>query len=112
MRAIKSSSSAHIQNVPFLAHAMLDRILSGLSIEVLEFRKILSYQSLLRYFLMNHRMLKLLGNPGNEEISRCYLSTMPQYQCAAIRCHINQENITINFFSFEDLNETHLRERF
>lgn len=69
MRIIKSSSSAHIQKVLFLAHATLDRSLSTLSEEVLEFRKILLYQSLVIYLLMDHRILKLLRNSGNEEIS-------------------------------------------
>lgn len=39
------------------------------------------------------------------------LSTMPQYQCVAIRCHKNWENVAIHLFSFEDLNESHLREK-
>lgn len=36
---------------------------------------------------------------------------MPQNQCAAIKRHKNQKNVTIHFFSFKDLNESHLREK-
>lgn len=60
---------------------------------------------------MDHRMLKLLRKCGNEEISWYCLSTMPQNQYAAIKHHKNQKNVTIHFFSFKDLNESHLREK-